>query len=169
MRPFIDKVCKNRELIERNTEQILPTVFLERLQQILLPYFSQAYLDANLVLPEAFLIYLETVKGSLDSDWEWFGDSASVLYMTKDFCESWCRGDFLDRKKKGISKPNDTIWLKFGAWSDKHEWIICCDKSNPKFGWVFDCYDDHPLSNGERFLTNDEFDSFMEFVLKKFA
>lgn len=166
MRPFIDKVCKNRELIERNTEQIPPAVFFERLQQIFLPYFSQAYLDENLVVPEAFLIYLETVKGMLSSSWEWFGDKALVLYTTEKFCESY-EDYFLERKTENAPYPNDTIWVKFGEWADKHEWIICCDKSHPDFGKVFDCEDDHPWW-GENF-SGAEFSSFMEFILEEFA
>ncbi len=166
MRPFIDKVCKKLKLTESTTEQIPTNIFLEQLKQNFLPYFSQAYLDENLVLPEAFLIYLETIKGTLSSSWEWFGDGAQILSSTQYFCEAY-EDDFLKRKAKNAPYPNDTIWVKFGEWADKHEWIICCDKSHPDFGKVFDCEDDHPWWR-ENF-SGTEFSSFMEFILEEFA
>jgi hypothetical protein len=169
MRPFIDNICKKRKLTESETEQIPTDVFLEQLKQIFLPYFSQAYLDENLVLPEAFLIYLETVKGMLHSSWLWYADKDMVLFTTRGFCSDFYGEDFLERKNEGTSQINDTIWVKFGEWSDKHDWIICCDKSHPDFGKVFDCWDDHPWWHGDEFLSYEEFDSFMEFILKNFA
>jgi hypothetical protein len=183
MRPFIETLCNKHNFTEIISEQIPLADFLEQLQQIFLPYFSQAYLDENLVLPETFLIYLETVKGSLDywqyGNIEQFGDSADVLQFIDYFYRyryPYPTSIFLKRKSENAPYPNDTIWLQFGEYRPKHEhgtksdgWIICCDKSHPDFGKVF-LYDEdtHPWQNQD-FRKYRAYSSFMEFILKEFA
>ena len=124
MRPFIETLCNKYNFTEEISEQIPPAVFLAQLKQIFLPYFSQAYLDENLVLPEAFLIYLETVKGSLRKDSyniEKFGDSAKVLNLTghRFYTDQVATDCFLRRKSENAPYLNDTIWLQFGEFSSK--------------------------------------------------
>ena len=48
----------------------------------------------------------------------------------------------------GIDVPaRRELWLVIGSWSDAHDWMICVDRSSPRFGVVADWNDTHPWSD----------------------
>ena len=48
--------------------------------------------------------------------------------------------------------PMDSgFWLSIGWWSDKHEYLLCCDRNHSHYGVVLDGHDSHPWLNGVEF------------------
>lgn len=73
--------------------------------------------------------------------------------------------DFIDRKAANGSADSNIMWLRFALWSDKHEYLICCDRSSAAFGKIFDAYDVRPWMDDINFIR-DSFKSntFIEFL-----
>lgn len=142
--------------------------FLADLQQLFCFYFPQQYITENFALPADFAQYLIESEGAwYQRDWAYIGSLSDVLSLTADFMRTF-DDDFFERKQAKTPFSTDTMWLKIGEWSDKHDWIICVDKQNLKFGQVIDAYDDHPFLN-EDFLTNGEYPSFEDFIGDKYT
>ena len=78
------------------------------------------------------------------ANWAFLADKRASLSLTDEFYELYS-SDFFERKQEKAPILNDTLWLKIGYWSDKHDWIVCLDKQHPWFGKAIDAYDDHPL------------------------
>ena len=68
-----------------------------------------------------------------------------------------------DRRRAGQTLPNDTLWIPVGYWSDKHDWVLCCDTTHERFGCVLDVWDDHPWLS-RHLTTYAEFPTFEAFV-----
>ncbi|MGK0387931.1 MAG: hypothetical protein ACI94Y_000658 [Maribacter sp.] len=62
------------------------------------------------------------------------------------------------------------MFLRIGDWSDKHDYLLCCDKS-PKgmerYGKVYDGYDDSPWYLDSNYDEKwDDFSSFLHSFYK---
>ena len=147
--------------------QMTEAQFLERLKQFYLFYFEEAYIEEHLAVPADCLVLLEALEGGWmrGQHWAYLGDRDGALAMTDDFYQIFGR-DFFERKQAKAPITNDTLWLKIGYWSDKHDWIICVDKRHPQYGKVIDAYDDHPFLH-EDFLDDGIYANVRNFLLGK--
>jgi hypothetical protein len=116
---------------------------VERLSQDLLQlfskYFSSQYVKLNFEIPLDFLTFLECAKGSFVLDnYYYLLHIEGVLSVTEFFLKEW--------------NPNDdnSLWINIGGYSEKHEYLMCCDKSKPEFGKISETWDDHPWMDGEQ-------------------
>lgn len=55
----------------------------------------------------------------------------------------------------GVSEDEPALdtgfWLGVGWYSDKHEYVLCCDRTHSRFGAMVDGYASHPWVNGVQF------------------
>ncbi|MEZ4359781.1 MAG: hypothetical protein R3B48_06340 [Kofleriaceae bacterium] len=106
--------------------------------------------DARFALPERVADYLAVL-----GDTSWFGHRVMFdlrlwsSYGIAQEVESQRRSLFDDEKQ--VCEAG--LWLPLGAWSDKHEWYLCCDLARSQFGTVWDAHDDHPWLNGTSMMT----------------
>ena len=89
--------------------------------------------------------------------WAGFYGIDDIVERTRDWYKYW-DFDYKDRKEAGELKADDTLWLNFGYWSDKHEMVLCLDKTNRYFGNVIDTRG-HPFLHGNIYIDGF-YDSF---------
>lgn len=131
---------------------------LAQLKQFYLRYFEAEFIDERIALPEDYKQFLSEFQGYFYSDkWAAFYGIDSVFEQTKDWYERW-DFDYAERKDTGKLTADDTLWLNFGYWSDKHEMVLCIDKTNRFFGKVIDTRG-HPLLHGSIYVDSF-YDSF---------
>lgn len=127
------------------------------------PYFEDSYINDNLDIPADYLEFLSQLQGTLEQgDWKFLHNEEWVLLRTRYFCKAFKEG-FMDRKTAGTPCLSDVIWLCVGDWSNKHDYILCCDKSSEHYGIIYDVWDDHPWLS-EHFLTYETYKTVMEFL-----
>lgn len=109
----------------------------ERLKDIYSDYFDSEYLDQNLEIPH---IYTDAIRKINVDD---LFSLSNTLINTQGWMQMY--GDeFLERKATNQLTSGDTIFLVIGEWGTRHDLLLCCDKSSPDFGKVFDYNDAHP-------------------------
>lgn len=121
-------------------------------------YFDSKFIEERMALPVDYEQFLMNFKGYLYSEqWAAFYGIDSLVERTKDWYAYW-DFDYEDRKVAGNLKEDDTLWLNFGYWSDKHEMVLCLDKNNRYFGQVIDTRG-HPFLHGTIYIDGF-YDSF---------
>ena len=135
------------------------------LQAYFKQFFEHDFVDQCFEIPADFKAYLMALDGRLGKKFTAFRlDGKSFILGTTKSSLSVAIEDAALRRQVGDAYSTDTFWLCFGIWGDKHEFLICCDKTHPDFGKVFDAYDDHPYYS-EDFLTGDEWDNIEAFLM----
>jgi hypothetical protein len=90
-------------------------------------------------------------------------DATYLVKGTKIFLEDF-EDFYFQRKQSNLPLLfTDTLWIRIGWWSDKHDWIMCCDQDHPMYGKVYDVWDDHPWLS-EKFTTYSEHKKFENFI-----
>ena len=167
MRHLIDKMIEEAGFEEIEAENAISITELETdFKTYFKHHFDPYFVDEHFEIPMVFKAYLNALEGTVmrSNWWSYLYGKTEVLEATKNSLGIWIR-DVVDRRKNGTSYSTDTLWICFGGWSDKHEYIICCDKTHPDFGKIFDAYDDHPYL-GEDFLKDGEWDDIEVFLMK---
>lgn len=101
-------------------------------------------------LPASFADYLAVLDGTT-----WYGHHIALDFLL------YAPASLADGAEDDPEAHDDPElarelgpWLAIGAWSDKHQFWLCCDRARPECGRVFDAHDDHPYLNGTRHLAN---------------
>ncbi len=96
-----------------------------------------------------------------DYDWRKIYDYDISMYTTLYHSYEYAISDLKERISKNNLNQNDTFWVNVGYWSDRHEYYICCDISNPLYRKIFDFNDCSPY--GGKFESySDSFLTFLE-------
>ncbi len=74
-----------------------------------------------------------------DDSWRWLHPASSLARVT---VEEWDAIAF-------DPPVGDSLWAVIGGWSDKHIYMVCCDRTHPWFGSIADFYDNHPWWGSE--------------------
>lgn len=104
-------------------------------------YMGQKQAEARFSVPRDYVLFMTTIGGG----WVWplslvytLNRAESVARVTQTMCEL-----FADERQEGSG-----LWLTIGHWSDKHDHLLCCDRTDARFGHVVDAHDDHPWLDG---------------------
>ena len=131
----------------------------QELTKLFSEYFSPQYVRLNFEIPSSFQAFLECAEGSFSLNKNYYlFDMEGILSVTKFFIKEW--------------KPNDSnaIWIHIGGFSDKHGYLMCCDKSKSEFGKISESWDDHPWMDGEQLFLErheTEWNSIAEYSLSE--
>ncbi|MFT3793107.1 hypothetical protein [Flavobacterium sp.] len=141
--------------------------FEEKVKAIFTNYFDADYVEQNFALPEDFRIFLMLCPAPLQipHEWEVLYDAQKILDHLPDYY-NWYDQKLLWRRKHNENQKSDTMWLHFASWSDKHDYLIGCDRSSKTFGKVYDAYDDHPWMEDSELLNRRKSKSFVKFLEK---
>lgn len=121
-------------------------------------YFDEKFIEDRIALPQDYEQFLIEFQGYFYSEgWAGFYGIDDIVERTRDWYKYW-DFDYKDRKEAGELKADDTLWLNFGYWSDKHEMVLCLDKTNRYFGNVIDTRG-HPFLHGNIYIDGF-YDSF---------
>jgi hypothetical protein len=157
---------KNRIGWKVDYEPLAIEVFEDKSKTFFGDYFDADYVAKNFSLPEDFRVFLELCHSPIQipEAWELLEDAQHILDSLPGFFNLYAE-DLQERKEENEMTAADTMWLRIALYSDKHEFLICCDRSSAVFGKVFDSYDDHPWMDGGNFEVGDvEFGSFIDFL-----
>jgi len=129
-------------------------------------YFGAERVQKHFQIPDDFKAYLMALPHRMITEGWWVNlyGMALVVEATKASMSMWM-DEVVERIRDGDTYSTDTFWIAFGGWSDKHEFIICCDTSHPDYGKVYDAYDDHPYLN-EDFLDDDIWENMEDFLMQ---
>ena len=103
-------------------------------------WFAPEHVDAHFALsPEACEWFTEMAlqKFSDDDSWVWLAAARDVPALTADRLEY---GGF-------DPLPHSELWILLGGWSDKHDYLLCCDRTSARFGMVADWNDIYPWAD----------------------
>lgn len=106
--------------------------------------FGVDFIEEHFVLPIDFEAYLNLGQGFYEKGWRSVYPYDLIQQATVEPHYDFEIEDLKERVKKNCLLENDTIWLCIGYWSDKHDYLICCDQKHPYFGKVFDYNDAFP-------------------------
>jgi hypothetical protein len=75
----------------------------------------------------------------------------------------------IDRDEESEPLADNGLWLSIGWFADKHEIVLCCDRSHSYYGKVIDFHDSHPWLNGiycGSLVLADSFGEWLEILGK---
>ncbi len=109
-------------------------------------HFGQAAIDLRFHVPDDYATFMQVIGGG----WKWphslewsLFDAESVAGVTaQDFRL------FVTGAEEDEPVLDSGFWLGIGWWSDKHEYLLCCDRAHGHYGVVLDGHDSHPWTNG---------------------
>jgi len=165
MRQLIEQVITSKGFEEREASESWTMIEVEKaLATFFSRYFGAEFVAENFEIPADFKAYLMALPSCIHTQgwWVYLYGMDSVVGFTKSSMGMWI-DEAEERRKNGNAYTTDTFWIAFGGWSDKHEFIICCDNKHPDFGKIYDAYDDHPYLN-EDFLDDDIWDNIEDFL-----
>ncbi len=111
--------------------------FIKPIKEAYLKYFSEEYVNNNLVIPEVYFNSIEKLNiGELFS-------LESSLSNTKWGIDLY-GNEFLERANVNKPAKNDKMFIAIGEWGSNHLFLMCCDKSSDDFGKIFDYNDAYP-------------------------
>ena len=137
----------------------------DELKNIFYTYFSKDLVDQKFKIPLEYQEFLNEMESSMVlNKRNVIYDATYLIKGTKVFLEDF--EDFYFQRKQGKRTPlsTDTLWIRIGWWSDRHDWVICCDQEHLMYGKVYDVWDDHPWLH-ENFATYSQHKNFAEFVI----
>jgi hypothetical protein len=120
----------------------------ESLLQTFAAYYGDDAVAARLDIPADYAAFMQQIGGG----WEWTAGLGSILLSTKQVAAattSTFRSMVAERSVEDDGEPGDDgLWLTIGYFADRHDTLLCCDRSHRYYGYVVDGHDDHPWLNG---------------------
>lgn len=113
------------------------TAVTEQIAAVLRRWFSPEDVDARFAVPsdaQQWLVEIARQSFRDEASWMWLAAARDVPAATADRWEVLASGPPARRE----------LWIVIGSWSDKHDYMLCCDRTSPRFGAVADWYDTHP-------------------------
>lgn len=167
MKEYISRLINDYEFEISGKSSMGYDEFEESLKTIFKKYFDKDYVEDNFSIPLDLKDFVEALEGSLWQDyWRGLYCKEGIVMATEGYCETWGE-EVIERRKLNKSYPNDKMWLCVGMWSDKHDYIMSCDKSSKHFGKFYDVLDDH-LWIGETFYNDKEYDGILDFLYREY-
>jgi hypothetical protein len=121
---------------------------VERLSQTFAAYYGADAVTARFDIPDEYATFMQQIGGG----WEWTAGLGSILLSAKNVASastSTFRSLVSERSAEEDGEPEDDgLWLTIGYFSDRHDTLLCCDRSHRYYGYVIDGHDDHPWLNG---------------------
>jgi hypothetical protein len=136
---------------------------IAELKAFYLNYFDENFIEDRIALPADYEQFLTEFQGYFYKEgWAAFYGIDTIVERTEAWYKYW-DFDYEDRKEAGELKADDTLWLNFGHWSDKHEMVLCVDKTSRYFGNVIDTRA-HPFLHGSIYIDGfyDSFKTYAE-------
>lgn len=163
MKSVINHLIKNREFeMDQGTPMELE-VFEWELKDIFKAYFGINYVEKNFSLTDDIKELIQLLDGNLrKSDWCAIYCGSDIITSTEYYCRQWGE-QILKRRQQGELDNNDVMFMRLGYWSDKHDYIFCCDKSSLHYGKIYDVNDEHPWLE-EYFNIEEEYENVMDFL-----
>lgn len=126
-------------------------------------HHGRAAVEDRLRIPEDYATFMQTIGGGWHSphglEWSLF-DAATVAGVTTHDFELFVLGA---SEEEPVLDPG--FWLGIGWYSDKHEYLLCCDRAHRYYGSVVDGHDSHPWLNGVDFAgCNRMAESFLAWM-----
>lgn len=122
---------------------------LAAVREMFATHYGSTAVEKRFQVPEEYAVFMQTVGGG----WKWpYGlewtvfDAATVLGATANDFSVFVLG--ADEQEPVLDTG---FWLAIGWYSDKHEYLLCCDRSHSYYGAVLDGHDSHPWLNGVDF------------------
>ena len=116
-------------------------------------HVGQTELEQRFSIPEDYATFMCLVGGGWHSSRSlglWLFSADQVAGATIEDFRLFVTG--VDENEPPDEPPEDDgLWLRVGRFSDKHDYLICCDRSHSHYGVVLDGHDSHPWLNGVRF------------------
>jgi hypothetical protein len=127
--------------------------FEQDLKQLFSQYFDPAHVQAEFALPSELQQFLLAIEGS---------------YYRRNSAGLFAMGSILSTTKYQLKlwEPEGEpalMWIEVGNWSDKHQLIMCVNRSSPYFGKVLDMHDEHPYCNDD-FYIDEEYESIYHYA-----
>lgn len=134
---------------------------LSSVQAVFTKHYGSSEVEKRFHIPQDYTMFMRVIGGgwkSLQSlQWHLF-DAKTVASQTIDNFRVFVLG-----AEEGELIDGSGFWLSIGEWSDKHEYLLCCDRAHPRFGAVLDGHDSHPWLDGAEGCYQMA-DSFLEWL-----
>jgi hypothetical protein len=152
----ITTAWQRRRLTARRLDRQLSAIELavewqhcvESLRHAFAAYHGADVVTARFYIPDDYATFMQQIGGG----WEWSAGLGSILLSAKNVASattSTFQSLVSERSAEDDDKPEDDgLWLTIGYYSDRHETLLCCDRSHRYYGYVVDGHDDHPWLNG---------------------
>ncbi len=118
-------------------------------RELFASHHGRSAVEDRFRVPEDYATFMQTIGGGWECShglgWSVF-DAATVASTTADDFKSLVLGANEDEPVL-----DSGFWLGIGWYSDKHEYLLCCDRAHPYYGSVVDGHDSHPWLNGVEF------------------
>jgi hypothetical protein len=118
-------------------------------RELFAAHYGSAATEQRFEVPEDYAAFMQAVGGG----WHWphglewsVFDAATVAEATANDFNSFVLGAEEDEPVL-----DSGFWLGIGRYSDKHWYLLCCDRAHGYFGAVVDGHDSHPWLNGVEF------------------
>ncbi|MEP1080020.1 hypothetical protein NDI52_32150 [Leptolyngbya sp. PL-A3] len=119
---------------------------LSSVQNVFMGYYGASEVEKRFQIPQDYAMFMQVVGGGWKSlrslQWCLF-DAKTVARQTIANFQVFVLG-----AEEGEPICESGFWLSIGEWSDKHEYLLCCDRAHSKFGAVLDGHDSHPWLDG---------------------
>lgn len=129
---------ESRELVPSGPQVPVDLAALTgQIAAVLRRWFSPEEVDARFAVPPAVQEWLVEIAQQSFSDnrsWIWLAAACDVPVATADRWEGF----------EPDPPARSELWMVIGSWSDKHDYMLCCDRTSPRFGAVADWNDTHP-------------------------
>lgn len=139
-KPVVRTVSEGQMDLQKSWSRCVSSI-----QVLFATHYGQNAIDARFQVPEDYSIFMRIIGGGwkwpYGLEWELF-DADSVAAVTAH--------DFRLFVTEAEDDPvlDSGFWLGIGWWSDKHEYLLCCDRAHDYYGVVLDGHDSHPWGNG---------------------
>ncbi|NES96683.1 MAG: SMI1/KNR4 family protein [Desertifilum sp. SIO1I2] len=119
---------------------------LSSVQAVFTNHYGSSEVEKRFQIPQDYTMFMQAIGGgwkSLQSlQWHLFDAKTVASQTIANFRV------FVLSAEEGEPICESGFWLSIGEWSDKHEYLLCCDRPHPKFGAVLDGHDSHPWLDG---------------------
>jgi hypothetical protein len=119
------------------------------LERLFVGCFGAATTHSRFMVPHDYATFMQIIGGGWKwphrLDWYLF-DAQRVVESTSYDVELW-----LNEEHHEYALDDSGLWLRIGSWSDKHDYLLCCDREHAYFGSIVNAHDTHPWA-GEGML-----------------
>ncbi|MBD2683388.1 MULTISPECIES: SMI1/KNR4 family protein [Nostoc] len=148
--------CARSGPLVRTIEDIEPTalqtswlICAQSLQTLFANHYGYESVAARFSVPKDYEVFMQLIGGG----WKWPFSLEWVLFDAQTVTTATENNFrlFVSEVEEDEPPMDSGFWLSIGCWSDKHEYLLCCDRNHSHYGVVLDGHDSHPWLNGVEF------------------